>query len=186
MLKGDECDIIVQNHTVLIDAIRPNAIEKQLLVKAWSKWEKVLKYLETTTISSKSYNFYELEDILGRWVICMKQAFNMKNSMPHYVHIIWMHLPDLLKIYGSLLPFSNQGFENSHGEFPQYCLRRLVMTIDLPDTKWGKIYLNEELQAKRQSTKQIENRMEMAFDHELDQLANLCYQSVVDNRSREK
>lgn len=111
----------------------------------------------------------------------MRTAFNMKDSMPYYVHIIWAHLPDLLKEYGSLLPFSNQGFENCHQthdrlwrnlvskggrsktdserttptcQLMQVCLRRILLTIKLPGVVWGQKYMYPDIERKRRYKKE--------------------------------
>lgn len=182
MLKGDECDVIIANYEVFIDAVSPDALERKLLRNAWYLFkEMVTKYLEGSSYDLENLDVKKLEDILDNWVLTMHAAFNMKESMPHYIHIIWAHLPDLLKEYGSLLPFSNQGFENSHQkhnriwmrmvskggrpnadgkrvspiyQLMQYFLRTVLMTIALPDAVWGKKYLNPQTEKKRRENRE--------------------------------
>lgn len=97
MLKGDECDAIIDNYQKLIDAIEPSDMEAKLLENVWFLYKKIIQeYVERKSIDVK-IDSHQLTQDLDQWVAWMQAAFTMKDSMPHYVHIIWVHLPDLLK-----------------------------------------------------------------------------------------
>lgn len=189
MLKGDECDAIIDNYQKLIDAIEPTDMERKLLENVWFLYKKIIQeYIERKSTDDK-INYHQLIHDLDQWVAWMHAAFTMKESMPYYVHIIWAHLPDLLEEYTTLAPFSNQGFENSHQEHDRiwqrmvskggrkkkdeerktpirqlmdYFLRRLLMTLSVPGTVWQKKYLDPEKMKKVQVNKERKREKEDA------------------------
>jgi len=52
----------------------------------------------------------DFEEMVHAWLELFLSLFQTKHVTP-YIHILVSHMPDFLRLYGSLAPFSQQGLE---------------------------------------------------------------------------
>ena len=73
----------------------------------WTQLNEIYKQLQ----SNDHLNADWLQDNVNNWILLFTSLYPTKHVTP-YMHILVSHIPQFIKLYGSLAPFSQQGLEN--------------------------------------------------------------------------
>ena len=144
---GTEATILCHLYPVLLDVVHPRALREeatpagrdanksyQSCLTAWALWVKTWRILqeplqEPTSQEARDKRAEEVEaagtDFVDAWVRAHKRTQGV------YVHLLTQHVPDMIRKYGCLRPYSAQGLEHSHS------VRKLVGRMNTNKRKGG-------------------------------------------------
>ena len=109
-MNGDQCDMILNNFKEIFG--------KHMTPVEILAWEIVsiliYNYIEGPTSNKGNAAVKKnLEEYCTLLKHCMTSEYP-SSKFAHYIHIVVMHLPDLIFNYGNLSQFANEGSENIH------------------------------------------------------------------------
>ena len=86
----------------------PDLSNADKIQEIWTQFNKIYKQLQ----SNDHLNADQLQDDVNNWILLFTSIYQTKHVTP-YMHILVSHIPQFIKLYGSISPFSQQGLENS-------------------------------------------------------------------------
>lgn len=113
----------------------PNAT---LVQKLWKNFLSIYKTLCLKSINKNQIK--EFQTTVRNWLQMFLQVYQTKHVTP-YIHTLVFHVPEFLNLYGSLLPFSQQGLEKlndnltkdyfgSTNHQDEHALRQLMLKLN--------------------------------------------------------
>ena len=84
----------------------PNLPNNDKIGEIWTSFRDIYRKLQ----SNDHPNADQLQDDVDDWITLFTSIYQTKHVTP-YMHILRSHIPQFIKIYGTLAPFSQQGLE---------------------------------------------------------------------------
>ncbi|KAL9648848.1 hypothetical protein ABK040_003778 [Willaertia magna] len=133
MLTGPQLKLFFNNFNKVFNNIKLTENK----INCWKHWKYIRKFLYYTNqqLEEQNNEFNKLKEEIELYYKSLALIRTNNGTIGDYNHIIISHFIDILQIFGSLTPYSNEGVENSHQ------LDRLIIERS---TARGKIKTNEE------------------------------------------
>lgn len=94
---------LFSNITIL--SLFPDFPQAAKVQKIWKDFLAIYNLLCSTNVESK-----QIKEYATNWLKLFLEVYQTKNVTP-YMHTLVFHVPQLIELYGSLAPFSQQGLE---------------------------------------------------------------------------
>jgi len=99
----------------------PDMPQVTKIQEIWEQFYDIYKALQSNkTITTSKLN--EFQDKLKQWMILFISVYQTTHVTP-YMHVMVTHVPEFLKLYGCIAPFSQQGLEKLNDEITKSYFR---------------------------------------------------------------
>lgn len=95
----------------------PNAV---ILQKLWKEFASLNESIRSESMAT--FEITAFEEKVKLWLELFLQVYQTKHVTP-YMHALVAHLPEFLTIYGSIIPFTQQGLERLNDQYTHYYFR---------------------------------------------------------------
>ena len=103
-LTGPEKLKLFKNINIIL--LFPDITNNDKIQELWKSFGGIYQQLQ----SNDHLNADQLQDDVDAWISLFTSIYQTKHVTP-YIHILVSHIPQFIKIYGTLAPFSQQGLE---------------------------------------------------------------------------
>ena len=95
----------------------PNAV---LIQKVWKEFATLNESIRSESMSASEIRAFASKSKL--WLELFIQVYQTKHVTP-YMHALVAHLPEFLMLYGSIIPFTQQGLERLNDQYTHFYFR---------------------------------------------------------------
>lgn len=93
-----------------IPEIFPTFPQSNKVQEIWDGLLQINEYLWSGTIDKKEKTLAEFKSVSTKWIRDFLTVYHTRHVTP-YMHLLIAHIPEFLRLYGSLAPYSQQGLE---------------------------------------------------------------------------
>ena len=152
-LTGPEKLKLFQN--INIDEILPNSQDSVTIQKLWKDFLAIAELLSSS--NKDEINIEEFSRETKVWLELFLSMYQTKHVTP-YMHALVWHVPEFLRLYGTICPFTQQGLEKLNDkttkDFFRSTNRRGVDALFQLVQKRNRIEYLEDTGSKREASKQ--------------------------------
>lgn len=105
-----------------IPEVFPTFPQSNKVQEIWNGLLQINEYLWSGTIDKKETTFPEFEGVCRKWITNFLAVYHTRHVTP-YMHLLIAHIPEFLKLYGSLAPYSQQGLEKLNDDITKIYYR---------------------------------------------------------------
>ena len=99
----------------------PNMPQVTDIQEIWKQFYSIYKTLQSNKTLTAA-KLIELQDNLEKWMTLFLSIYQTTHVTP-YIHVMVSHVPEFLKLYGCIAPFSQQGLEKLNDEITKSYFR---------------------------------------------------------------
>ena len=88
----------------------PTFPQSNKVQEIWDGLLQINEFLWSGTIDKKKKTLTEFESVSTKWIRNFLAVYHTRHVTP-YMHLLIAHIPEFLRLYGSLAPYSQQGSE---------------------------------------------------------------------------
>lgn len=92
----------------------------ETIQQIWRQFFQLINTVRADSITAEEIDKFETEG--QAWLRCFLSIYQTKNVTP-YMHLMIAHLPEFLRIHGSISPFTQQGLEKLNDVYTQFYFR---------------------------------------------------------------
>ena len=101
-------------------AVFPSIPNIAIVQQIWSQFFNLVETLRADSVAEEEIKKFELD--AKSWLQCFLSIYQTKNVTP-YMHLMVSHLPEFLRIHGSISMFTQQGLEKLNDVYTQFFFR---------------------------------------------------------------
>lgn len=99
----------------------PDMPKVTIIQEIWKQFYSIYKELQSNKVVATT-ELNKLQGKLNQWMALFTSVYQTKHVTP-YMHVMVSHIPEFLKLYGSIAPFSQQGLEKLNNEITKSYFR---------------------------------------------------------------